>query len=122
MLTSTGEGSWGRAAICDVERALADGHLTILRVNTDTVDAYAALAFLWSEYGLMQFEQLVRGSTGQTEIYPQDIEKIKVLIPTKDDQRLIVRKIREHFAFLEEAERLRREAIQDIQDLLGGTE
>jgi type I restriction-modification system DNA methylase subunit len=120
VLTSTGEGSWGRAAICDVERALADGHLTILRVNTDIVDSYAALAFLWSEYGLMQFEQRVRGSTGQTEIYPQDIEKIKILIPAEDDQQLIARKIREQFTFLDEAERLRREVIQDVEYLLGG--
>jgi len=122
VITSTGEGSWGRAAICDVERALADGHLTILRVNTDIVDPYVVLAFLWSEYGLMQFEQRVRGSTGQTEIYPQDIEKIKILIPTEDDQRLIARKIQEQFALLDEAERLRWEAIQDIEELLGGAE
>jgi len=122
VITSTGEGSWGRAAICDIERALADGHLTILRVNADIVDSYAVLAFLWSEYGLMQFEQRVRGSTGQTEIYPQDIEKIKVLIPTENDQRLIARKIQEQFALLDETERLRRQAIQDIEDLLGGVE
>lgn len=122
VITSTGEGSWGRAAICDIERALADSHLTILKVNTNIVDPYAVLAFLWSEYGRMQFEQRVRGSTGQTEIYPQDIEKIKVLIPSKDDQRLIARKIQEQFALLDEAECLRREAIQDIEELLGGAE
>lgn len=122
VVTSTGEGSWGRAAICDVEQALADGHLTILRVNKDIVDPYAVLAFLWSEYGRMQFEQRVRGSTGQTEIYPQDIKKIRILVPSEDDQNLIKDKIKRQFTLLERAEQLRQEAIQDIENLLGGAE
>ena len=122
VITSTGEGSWGRAAICNVERALADGHLTILRVDGDIVDPYAVLAFLWSEYGRMQFEQRVRGSTGQTEIYPQDIKKIRILVPSEDDQNLIKDKIKRQFTLLERAEQLRQEAIQDIENLLGGAE
>lgn len=121
VITSTGEGSWGRAAICDVERAFAAVDLLVLRVNQKIIDPYVAVTFLWSEYGGMQFEQRVRGSTGQTHLYKQDIEKALVFIPTDDDQRLIAHKIREQFAFLDEAERLRREVIQDIEDLLGGT-
>lgn len=122
VLTSTGEGSWGRAAICDTEKALADGHLTILKINTDVVDPYAVLAFLWSEYGFMQFEQRVRGSTGQTEIYPQDIETIKILIPTENERQQIVQKVRKQFRLLDDAKQLYQEIIQDVESLLGGAE
>lgn len=122
VITSTGEGSWGRAAIVDIDQAIAAVDLLVLRVNSDIVDLYAVLAFLWSEFGQLQFSQRVRGSTGQTHLYKQDVEKAKVLIPSDNDQRLIRQKILEQFALLDEAERLRREAIQDIENLLGGAE
>lgn len=119
VMTSTGEGSWGRAAIVDVERALADGHLTILNVNNELIDSYTVLAFLWSEYGRTQFEQRVRGSTGQTEIYPQDIEKIRILLPSENDQTFIREKILEQFALLDEADSLQRESIEEVERILG---
>jgi type I restriction enzyme S subunit len=122
VITSTGEGSWGRAAICDVERAFAAVDLLVLRINQEIINPYVVVAFLWSEYGGMQFEQRVRGSTGQTHLYKQDVEKANILIPTEDDQRLIARNIQEQFVLLDEAEHLREEAVQDIEDLLGGAE
>lgn len=122
VVTSSGEGSWGRAAICDTERAVADSHLTVLKIDEDIVDPYSVLAFLWSEYGRMQFEQRVRGSTGQTEIYPRDIEKIKVLIPSISDQMLIRDKIEKQFDLIEKAEETRQQVIQEIEYCLGETQ
>jgi type I restriction-modification system DNA methylase subunit len=120
VVTSTGEGSWGRAAICDIDRAFADGHLTIIKINADIIDPYSVLAFLWSEYGRIQFEQRVRGSTGQTEIYPQDIEKIRILIPRDNEQLNIAYCIKQQFKLISEAKELRQKAIGDIESLLGG--
>lgn len=118
VLTSTGEGSWGRAAIIDVDRAMADGHLAILRIDPTIVDPYAVLVFFWSDYGRMQLEQRVRGSTGQTEVYPQDIETIKVLIPSKPEQKRLRKKIKEQFNLLDRARRLGGEVVGDIRRLL----
>lgn len=119
VLTSTGEGSWGRAAICDIDRAFADGHLTILRIDENIIDPYSVLAFLWSDFGKMQFEQRVRGSTGQTEIYPQDIKEIKILKPKEADQKEIRANIQKQFELNEEAKLLKKEAEHRVDELLG---
>ena len=119
VITSTGEGSWGRAAIVDADRAFADGHLTILRVDPDVVDPYTLTAFLWSRYGRLQFEQRVRGSTGQTEIYPRDIEQILAVIPAADDQRSIRGMMLDQFAALARADGLKEQAVRDVDALIG---
>lgn len=121
VMTSTGEGSWGRAAMVDRYKALVDSHLTILRVNPEEVDPYSVLAFLWSDYGRMQFEQRVRGSTGQTEVYVQDIETIKVFIPKEPEQMRIRADLEEHFELMERAQQLHLHAVNSIDRLLGGS-
>jgi type I restriction enzyme M protein len=118
ILTCTGEGSWGRASIVNADKAWADGHLAIVRVDGRMVDPYAVLAFLWSEYGLMQFGQRMRGSTRQTEIYPRDIEKIRILIPSEPDQKMIRKEILAQFSLLDEAQCVREECVQTIESLL----
>lgn len=70
----------------------------------------------------MQFEQRVRGSTGQTEIYPHDIEKIRILVPSDSDQAFVKDRIERQFLLLEKSDSLRKEAIQEIERLLGGAE
>ena len=74
LITSTGVGTLGRTSIWYFDdAAFCDGHITILR-NGD-VDPYFVTAFLNSKYGLVQFDQNYRGSSGQIEIYPYDISK-----------------------------------------------
>lgn len=78
LITSTGVGTLGRTSIWhDSNSAFCDGHITIVR-GTDK-NPYFITAYLNCKYGLLQFEQNLRGSSGQIEIYPSDIEKI--LIP-----------------------------------------
>lgn len=74
LITSTGVGTLGRTSIWYKEdRAFCDGHITILR--SGCVNPYFITAFLNSKYGLLQFDQNYRGSSGQIEIYPYDISK-----------------------------------------------
>jgi len=77
LITSTGVGTLGRTSIWfKDEQAFCDGHITILRDSV--VDPYCIVAFLNSKYGLAQFDQNYRGSSGQIEIYPFDISKFQI--------------------------------------------
>ncbi len=118
VVTSTGEGSWGRAALVDRDKAWADGHLAVIRIDKRLIDPYAVLAFLWSDYGRIQLEQRVRGSTGQTEIYPQDIETLRIIMPSIPDQDFIRGEILNQFAFLDEADSIQNECIKKIESIL----
>ena len=87
LLASTGVGSLGKVDILENdERCMADGHLTIIRVDEKIVNPRYLLAFLRSKYGQMQIERRIRGYTGQIELYPVDIETIKVSLPPKEIQ------------------------------------
>ena len=77
LITSTGVGTLGRTSIWfKNEQAFCDGHITILR--NGIIDPYCIVAFLNSKYGLAQFDQNYRGSSGQIEIYPFDISKFQI--------------------------------------------
>ena len=77
LITSTGVGTLGRTSIWNSnEDAYCDGHITILR-NTEA-NPYFITVFLNTEYGLLQFNQNYRGSSGQIEIYPYDLSKIVI--------------------------------------------
>jgi hypothetical protein len=79
LLTSTGVGTLGRACLLlDTEKYFVDGHITILR--TKEIRNTFLFLFLNSSYGQLQINALYNGSSGQIEIYPDDINEI--LLPT----------------------------------------
>jgi hypothetical protein len=64
LLASTGEGTLGKAVVYDREGpALADRHITILRLDDQILPEYAAW-FLRSEYGQSQINRFFTGATG----------------------------------------------------------
>lgn len=76
LINSTGDGTIGRVAVYNYDfPAVVDGHITIVRFKKPFVAWYAA-AFLLSETGQRQLYRYINGSSGQVEIYPQDIERI----------------------------------------------
>lgn len=80
VATSTGVGTLGRVFCNLTDTAyFADGHITVLKPKPDTDYAYIT-AVLQSRIGQIQFERWQRGSSGQIEIYPEDI--LRILIPT----------------------------------------
>lgn len=78
-VTSTGVGTLGRA-FCNLstQEYFADGHITVLTPKPQADPSYLT-AVLQSSVGQIQFEQWQRGSSGQIEIYPEDI--LQFLIP-----------------------------------------
>ncbi|MGQ7262913.1 hypothetical protein [Vreelandella sp. V005] len=75
LLNGTGVGTIGRAAAyLHDQRALPDNHVTVLR--SDRVDPIYLAVFLNSQLGQLQIERHIKGSSGQIELYPNDIAKI----------------------------------------------
>lgn len=76
LINSTGDGTIGRVAVYNYDfPAIADGHVTIVRYKNVELAWYVA-AFLLTEIGQNQIYRFINGSSGQVEIYPQDIERI----------------------------------------------
>lgn len=80
VATSTGVGTLGRVFCNLADTAyFADGHITVLKPKSGVDYAYLS-AVLQSRIGQIQFERWQRGSSGQIEIYPEDI--LRMLIPS----------------------------------------
>ncbi|MFA6287284.1 MAG: restriction endonuclease subunit S [Opitutaceae bacterium] len=80
LINGTGVGTIGRVApyMHDTD-ALPDNHVTILRAHTDSgFDPLFLSIQLGGSVGQLQSEQHTRGSSGQVELYPQDIRKFWV--------------------------------------------
>lgn len=81
LIASTGFGSIGKVDIFTEDfKCLADGHITIIRVN-EKVNPLYLVYYLRSIFGQSQIEKYTTGSTGQLELPPNDIDKILVLMP-----------------------------------------
>lgn len=86
LINSTGDGTIGRVAVYNYDfPAVVDGHITIVRYK-DVKNAWYVAAFLMTETGQNQIYRYINGSSGQVEIYPQDIERIWVK-PADDGQK-----------------------------------
>lgn len=77
LVNGTGEGTIGRAApYLHTQRALPDNHVTVLR--SDAIDPVYLAVFLNSPLGQWQIERHIKGSSGQVELYPNDIARITI--------------------------------------------
>lgn len=95
LITSTGDGSWGRASVFEEEfDCVVDGHISIVRLKPEHNPHFLA-EFLNSSLGQAQFWQRYRGATGQTEIYPDDISALKIATPPKEIQDEIALKVQQ---------------------------
>jgi type I restriction enzyme, S subunit len=90
LIASTGVGSIGKTDIVDDDsRQMVDGHISIVRLDKKIADPYYVVAFLRSRFGQSQIERRIRGTTGQTELYPNDIGSLQVPLPPIQKQHLI---------------------------------
>jgi len=111
LVASTGVGSIGKVDIVESDqRLVVDGHISIIRLNKELVNPYYVLAFLRSKYGQLQVEQRIRGATGQIELYPEDIETIRIPIPREEIRNkvsdLIINAFKERKQKLKKSEEL----------------
>ena len=89
LITSTGTGSTCRVDIYnEVQPAITDGHITVIRPKSN-ISPYFLLAYLRTEYGKRQLLRMERGTSGQIEIYADDVKKLLVPLP---EDKVIIRK------------------------------
>ncbi|QNH22248.1 hypothetical protein HEP73_03180 [Xanthomonas sp. GW] len=94
LINSTGDGTIGRVAIYNRDhKAVVDGHITIVRFKEPDYAWYTA-AYLLSEQGQRQIYRYINGSSGQVEIYPQDISRLWVPVKSPAKVRSIAEKFR----------------------------
>ncbi|SEJ05400.1 hypothetical protein [Frateuria terrea] len=104
LINSTGDGTIGRVAIYNKEfPALVDGHITIVRFKQPHYAWYAA-AYLLSEQGQRQIYRYINGSSGQVEIYPQDISRLWIPAKTEPVVKEIAKKFQKAISKYEEFE------------------
>lgn len=79
LLSSTGDGTLGKACVFEKNfPAVADGHVTIIRVDRKLYDPYYVADYLRLGFGQIQIERLYTGSTGLIELAPEHVKSIVI--------------------------------------------
>ncbi|ELV7509810.1 MULTISPECIES: restriction endonuclease subunit S [Aeromonas] len=106
LFNGTGVGTIGRsAAYLHETLAIPDNHVTILRPDKKLDPVYLAL-FLNSKAGQFQVEQRLRGSSGQIELYPNDIAEFSIWLAPTTLQQSVRQQVEQSFAQKQNAARL----------------
>lgn len=107
LMNGTGVGTIGRTApYLHAQEALPDNHVTVLRPRENAIDSVYLSVFLNSLAGQMQVSKWMRGSSGQIELYPNDIARFLVWLAPDDVQRSIRQSVEAAFAAKQRATRL----------------
>ena len=95
LINSTGDGTIGRVAVFDQNfPAVVDRHVTIVRFKDSDLAWYSA-AYLLSNQGQNQIYRYINGSSGQVEIYPQDIARLWIPPKSKAIMKQISDRLRD---------------------------
>ncbi len=99
LMNSTGVGTIGRVnCVLHDEKTVVDNHVTILRANATLIDPVYLAVFLNSRLGRQQTYKWQSGSSGQLEIYPDEIKRFLVVVPDRPTQKAIREKFEEAYA------------------------
>ncbi|MQT28824.1 N-6 DNA methylase, partial [Pseudomonas helleri] len=118
LLSSTGDGTLGKCSVYDLDYpAIADGHVTIIRVDANVVNPYYLCDYLRSGFGAVQINRLYTGSTGMIELTPDQVNSIVVDmrsgLPEQQELSSKVRSLEnKYLETLLKAEDINREAAQ----------
>lgn len=91
LLASTGDGTLGKCCVFDIDKpAIADGHVTVIRVNSKEILPQYLCDYLRCGFGAKQIERLYTGSTGLIELTPNDVASlvIELLDSIKHQQKI----------------------------------
>lgn len=123
LLSSTGDGTLGKAAVYNLDiPAIADGHVTIIRVNKDEIDPCYLCDYLRSGFGSIQIDRLFTGSTGMIELTPVQVDSIVVDMRSSiKEQKELSKKIRsledKYLDTLQKAESIKIEADNALKEI-----
>jgi type I restriction enzyme M protein len=97
LLSSTGDGTLGKCCVYrSDEPAIADTHVTVIRVDAGQVNPEYLCDYLRVGFGSRQIERLFTGSTGLIELTPEHVDSIIVdLLSDTEEQKRISDALRE---------------------------
>ncbi len=105
LINGTGVGTIGRCApYLHKQNALPDNHVTILR--TKVLDPVYLSIYINSIAGQYQVEKYLKGSSGQTELYPKDIDNFWVWEAPDEIQQRIKNRVEEAHQKREQSKQL----------------
>ena len=114
LVASTGTGTMGKSCVYERDYpAVADGHVTIIRPDTERVDPGYLADYLRCGFGRVQIDRIFTGSTGLIELAPAQVESIVVDLHDGIDEqteRSVALRVRES-SFLEASQ----EAENDLE-------
>ncbi|MBC2319213.1 N-6 DNA methylase [Listeria booriae] len=110
LLSSTGEGTLGKCCVYrnydehgNIKPAIADGHVTLIRVDTEKVYPEYLCDYLRKGFGSKQIQRLFTGSTGLIELQPIEVDNILMTeLPDLQRQMELSRLLREAEDFASE--------------------
>ncbi len=107
LINGTGVGTIGRAApYLHSFKAIPDNHVTILRPHKGSIDPVYLAVFLNSLAGQLQVEQRFRGSSGQIELYPNDIAQFTIWVAPENIQAQVRQSVEASFQAKQRATQL----------------
>ena len=116
LLYSTGAYIGRTNAYLDDNKAIASNHVTIIRTTKDCDPVYLAV-YLNSPLGLMQTDQWASGSA-QREIYPDDIDKFLVYLPSLQFQQKVANLVFESYQARKKSKELLEEAKRRVEEMV----
>lgn len=121
LISATGTGSTGRVEIyLGKTPTITDGHIAVVRLNK-TIKHFYILSYLRSTYGQRQLRRMERGSSGQIEMYPDDIENLLVPVPRKTTTIMNAQRVsKQSIEAMEAAKSKLAEAREQIGSLFSG--
>lgn len=121
IMNSTGWGTIGRTnCVLHDEKTVVDNHVTIIRVKEGACDPVYLAVYLNSEPGLMQTDKWLSGSSGQVELYPGDIARFVVYIPSEEVQAGVADLVRQSYQARQIAKALLDEARRKVEAMIEG--
>lgn len=112
LVSSTGDGTLGKSCVYrhDVP-AIADGHVSIIRVNNSEIHPEYLSDYLRCGFGAVQINRLYTGSTGLIELTPDALNQVVVdLLSGVQEQIEVSKKLRDAEAsFISNTEQLKKD-------------
>jgi type I restriction enzyme M protein len=86
LVSSTGDGTLGKCAVYRGQRpSIADGHVTIVRLDQSHVYPEYVCDYLRFGFGALQVQRLFTGSTGLVELTADQLATVRIELPKDVD-------------------------------------
>lgn len=95
LLSSTGDGTLGKCAVYRGSLpAVIDSHVTLIRVNQEEIYPEYVCDYIRAGFGAAQVARFFTGSTGLIELPADQVDRLMVPLPSRDEQVAISTKLR----------------------------